>query len=62
MAGIRAQKSGASSKKVVKKVAAKKVATKKAAVKKSAKKATAKKLLRSQLDLVAFRPKLNSKL
>jgi len=46
VAGIRAQKSGASSKKVVKKVAAKKVATKKAAVKKSAKKATAKKIVK----------------
>ena len=43
MAGIRAQKNGASSKKTVKKAATKKVVAKKSAVKKTAKKAATKK-------------------
>ena len=44
MAGIRAQKNGASSKKTVKKAATKKVVAKKSAVKKTAKKAAPKKI------------------
>ena len=55
MAGIRAQKNGASSKKTVKKAATKKVVAKKSAVKKTAKKADKpKKIVKKSSGLDRF--------